>query len=493
MSNLHPNGRILSRRIAWLLGKWVNKIKGELRKPVYSALIILLGHGDLAVQLAACHSLQNLIDDVHFYEEEFLEYVPTCLGLLIQFMQNAQEFDSKLQIFNLVSLIIDRLGGKIVPCVDKILAFLPQVWQDSEGQSLLQIQVMLALSRLLVALGPRSSICYDILFPILQCSTDVNQPDELNMLEDGMQLWETTLRNAAVMVPPLMNLFPHLVAVMERNFDHLQAAMNIIQSYILLGGANFVRSNASGVVKIFDVVVGNVKEKGMLYTLPVIDSLIQCFPVDAPPLLEGILQKLFVMVASGRDDADLVKASAGAVLARVFVQNNAFFAQFTSQPSLFLALQQSGMVVSDQIPLFLFFDAWLDKVDSLTSMLKRKLCALALCILLTVSQPQVLDRLEQILSVCTSVLHETAEENNASASSYDYSSVEDGSMGSVESEESRKRQVISADPIVKVPLAPFLKEKLQTCAQVHGNAAFNMTMAKLHPTLLDQLQKLMQS
>lgn len=56
---------------------------------------------------------------------------------------------------------------------------------------------------------------------------------------------------------------------------YMQAAMNIIQSYILLGGANFVRSNASGVVKIFDVVVGNVKEKGMLYTLPVIDSLIQ--------------------------------------------------------------------------------------------------------------------------------------------------------------------------------------------------------------------------
>lgn len=48
------------------------------------------------MQLAVCFSLQNLIDDVHFYEEEFVEYVPTCLGLLIQFMQNAQEFDSKV-------------------------------------------------------------------------------------------------------------------------------------------------------------------------------------------------------------------------------------------------------------------------------------------------------------------------------------------------------------------------------------------------------------
>lgn len=74
------------------------------------------------------------------------------------------------------------------------------------------------------------------------------------------------------------------------------------------------------------------------------------------------MQKLLVLVVSGRDDGDLVKASAGAVLARVFVQNSAFFAQFTSQPSLSLALQQSGVAVSDQSALFLFFDAWLDKV-----------------------------------------------------------------------------------------------------------------------------------
>jgi hypothetical protein len=51
--------------------------------------------------------------------------------------------------------------------------------------------------------------------------------------------------------------------------------MSIIESYILLGGADFLRLHASGVVKIFEIVVGNVKERGMLCTLPVIDSLIQ--------------------------------------------------------------------------------------------------------------------------------------------------------------------------------------------------------------------------
>lgn len=55
----------------------------------------------------------------------------------------------------------------------------------------------------------------------------------------------------------------------------LQAAMNIIESYILLGRGDFLRFHAEGVVKVFDIVIGNVKERGMLCTLPVIDSLIQ--------------------------------------------------------------------------------------------------------------------------------------------------------------------------------------------------------------------------
>lgn len=55
----------------------------------------------------------------------------------------------------------------------------------------------------------------------------------------------------------------------------LQAAMNIIESYILLGRGDFLRLHAEGVVKVFDIVIGNVKERGMLCTLPVIDSLIQ--------------------------------------------------------------------------------------------------------------------------------------------------------------------------------------------------------------------------
>lgn len=51
--------------------------------------------------------------------------------------------------------------------------------------------------------------------------------------------------------------------------------MNIIEGYIILGGSDFLRMHASNVAKLLDLVVGNVNDRGLLATLPVIDVLIQ--------------------------------------------------------------------------------------------------------------------------------------------------------------------------------------------------------------------------
>lgn len=56
------------------------------------------------------------------------------------------------------------------------------------GESLLQIQLLIALRNFVVALGDQSPISYNILLPILQKGIDINNPDELNLLEDSMQV-----------------------------------------------------------------------------------------------------------------------------------------------------------------------------------------------------------------------------------------------------------------------------------------------------------------
>lgn len=43
------------------------------------------------------------------------------------------------------------------------------------------------------------------------------QPDELNLLEDGLQLWLIALRNAPAPQGDLLDIFPNLAVVMERS------------------------------------------------------------------------------------------------------------------------------------------------------------------------------------------------------------------------------------------------------------------------------------
>ena len=45
-----------------------------------------------------------------------------------------------MQAFNLMNLVIDRLGVSIRPYAPGLLQLLPAVWAGAEGQSLLRIQ-----------------------------------------------------------------------------------------------------------------------------------------------------------------------------------------------------------------------------------------------------------------------------------------------------------------------------------------------------------------
>ncbi|KAI5347537.1 hypothetical protein L3X38_000424 [Prunus dulcis] len=109
-----------------------------------------------------------------------------------------------------------------MPFANKLILFFQKVWEESSGECLLQIQLLVALRNFVVALGYQSPICYDILLPILQKGIDIDSPDELNLLEDSMLLWEATLSHAPSMVPQLLAYFPCVVKIMERSFDHLQ-------------------------------------------------------------------------------------------------------------------------------------------------------------------------------------------------------------------------------------------------------------------------------
>eukprot|EP01018_Ginkgo_biloba_P021400 Gb_33285 [translate_table: standard] len=138
-----------------------------------------------------------------------------------------------------------------------------------------------------------------------------------------------------------------------------------------------------------------------------------------------------------------------------------------------------------------------EDVDNV-SIVPRKAYALALCVLLTLREPQILDKLDQIISVCTNILVCDIDQNGSEESSYEnLNSIENHEGGfsssAAESKYLRKRQLKSADPIKKMSLAHVLKENLHACASLHGEVAFNAAISRLHPTVLGQLQQFLKT
>ncbi|VFQ89326.1 unnamed protein product [Cuscuta campestris] len=479
LSNHHPNMRIIHRKVALILGQWVSEIKDDTRRAVYCALINLLQGGDLCVRLAACRSLYFHIEDANFNESEFSDLLPICWDLCFKLVEEVQEFDSKVQVLNTISALIAHIT-EVLPFANKLVVFFQKAWEESSGESLLQIQLLTALKNFVLALGYQSPICYNILLPILQSVINVNRPDEL--LEDAMQLWEATLINAPSMVSELLGCFPCLVKILERSFDHLKVAASIIEDYVILGGREFVSMHASSVTEFLNLVVGNVNERGLLSVLPVIDILVQCFPGEVPQLMSISVQKLIVVCLTREDDRDplktIAKVSAAALLARIFVMNTSYLAQLTSEPLLSANLQKAGFPSEENILLCLV-DMWLDKVDNVTFK-QNKVIGLALSIVLTLRHPQVLDRLEQILSVCTSIILAKGEEQLTEEES-------SCSRPNFPSKELRRRQVKFSDPIRQISLENSVRENLQTCSAVHGES-FNAAIGKMHPSLLAQVK-----
>ncbi|KAG4940904.1 hypothetical protein JHK87_044775 [Glycine soja] len=489
LSNEHPNLRIIHRKVAIILGQWVSEIKDDTKRPVYCALIRLLQDKDLSVRLAACRSLCLHIEDANFSEREYVDLLPICWDSCFKLFEDVREFDSKVQILNLISILIGHVS-EVIPFANKLVQFFQKVWEEYSGESLLQIQLLVALRNFVVALGYQSPICYNILLPILENGIDINSPDELNLLEDSMLLWEATLSHAPSMVPQLLQYFSRLVEIMERNFDHLQVAMNIIEDYIILGGNDFLSMHATNIAKILDLVIGNVNDKGILSVLPVIDILIQCFPMEVLPLISSTLQKLIVGCLSGGDDHNpsktSVKASSAAILARLLVMNTNSLAQLASDPSTSQLLQTASIPVQENILLCLV-DIWVDKVDNVSS-IQKKTIGLALSIILTSRLPQVLDKLDQILSVCTSVILGRNDDLTEEESSGDMSSSTSPDEGTIPSKEFRKRQIKFSDRINQLSLEDSVRENLQKCASIHGES-FDAAMSSMHPSAFAQLEQ----
>ncbi|KAL6580880.1 hypothetical protein OROMI_006803 [Orobanche minor] len=225
LTNNNPNMRIIHRKFALILGKWVSEKE--------AVMLYLL-------QQNWWKKSKSLIQSVQ--------------------MLNT--------IFGLAAHITE-----VIPYANKLVQFFQRkAWEESYGESLLQIQLLTALKNFMAALGYQSPICYNLLMPILPSVLNDNSPDEL--LEDSLQAMGSYSFSCHLNRSSAVGLFPMFDGILERSFDHLELAASIIEGYIVLGEFEFSNMHAPTLARVLDLVVGNVNNKGLLSILPLVDVIV---------------------------------------------------------------------------------------------------------------------------------------------------------------------------------------------------------------------------
>ena len=82
--------------------------------------------------------------------------------------------------------------------------------------------------------GAQSVNYHSFLKPIINFSTDVNNPSSVYLLEDGLELWSITVQNSLKMSRELLELFTNVKNLLDRDTDVWKLCLDIIDAYIVL-------------------------------------------------------------------------------------------------------------------------------------------------------------------------------------------------------------------------------------------------------------------
>jgi hypothetical protein len=111
--------RIIRRRIAWLLGNWVQQdLPAASRSRIYSLLTHLLSRNpstDSAIRLTAARSLAKCGDAWDFDQEAFVPLLPRVMEEVVELLGEVAMSDSRMRLNQTLGVVIDRVGKHASP------------------------------------------------------------------------------------------------------------------------------------------------------------------------------------------------------------------------------------------------------------------------------------------------------------------------------------------------------------------------------------------
>ncbi|GAA5857039.1 hypothetical protein JCM8547_007927 [Rhodosporidiobolus lusitaniae] len=484
--------RLIRRRIAWLLGNWVSEdLASSSRSSIYSLLIHLLGRNastDAAIRLTAARSLAKCGDAWDFDTEAFVPLLPRAIEELVQLLGEVQLSDSMMRLNQTLGVVIDRVGKHIAPYAHQLAEILASLWAGAQ-ENHFQTTVLVTVTKLAEALDDQSQPLHPQACPIIQLSVDPTRPSHIYLQEDGLELWQVLLRRSSSLSSEMLSLLPLLISLLASGTDVLPRCLAILESYLLLDGPGVVSVCSACLFPAVHDLLDGLKLEAVKVVLHALNTVFQTAP--AATWIEALEASgcfaSFLKVVSAEDSSALIVTKYLCSIARVILAGPEPFQQ------LLVATTGRTGSTPDQL-LDLVITQFVERLDNMSQGGQRKLAALALAYLVPTTNPVVLNRLPDLVSLWSSVLAQTEETDQGDAELYDipddYQS--DIEVDYTETLESARRQALSAqDPIRTHKLNSFIGSKLTEAQALNGgpDAFQQQWLGKVDPLLVEELVK----
>ncbi|KAJ3409281.1 Importin-11 [Chytridiales sp. JEL 0842] len=443
--------KVLRRRVALLIGAWINvKCAPETRGPIYALLLRMSSpqtESDLVVRLTAINSLKLVLEESFMVGSEALEpYVDGFVGVLCATLEELDEYETKVTVLNALNAVVMLMGPKVNyadraednGAAAKSLGFF---WESDH------------------ALQENSMLLHPLIVPAIENS--IASTDQNNFLEDCIDLWLSTLQNTTTTTSQLLSLFPHTPHLLDLSSEHLKTALELIEAYFVLDPSaclsHPLQQTSIAIFTRLASMLHDLKPEAVRFIMKLLMTILRSATsrqTSSPPtfqllvqtmvtsgLLERLLRECVGSVEKGY--ADFIAAGFAGVVGVCAVWDPEGIGRYC---------QSLGDGVLGE-----FVDAYARVYDAMTYPIQRK--QLAMC----------------CISGVTSELFGMSEDRErihfyeAVPNSHDEETLD----------YKRRLELQKQDPIVSTPLIPFVRGKLEQCANAVGGGSLESFQEKL--------------
>ncbi|KAF9087787.1 Importin-11 [Mortierella sp. AD031] len=486
VQNADPSFRLIRRRIAWMIGKWVSvNVSKPARPTVYTIMLHLLRPEEhLAVRLAAAQNLKACIDDWDFEASTFAPFLEQSVQGLKHLMGEVEEPESRMKILSCMSMIVERMDEHIAPYSQQILEILPPLWNAATDQNLLQSAILVIMTKLIESLKSQSMGLHHLVMPLIHLSVDPTKEAHVYLMEDGFELWLATLKTASQSTDELMSLVPAAVSLLSEGMDHMRNMLKILQSYLMLDAERTFQTAGPSLINAVAGLIGDgLKSEASVSIMQFMDMTALTCPIRITGDLyisSGLLNKVLSIIMA-KKETNVVLTQYLCFFARLAVDDPGYLSN---------AVSNAGQQFGQPSLLTMLIDLWMEKFDNISHPKHRKLHAMALTAMMRTTEATVLEYLPRLVCIWGDVLNEVNENGTGDSLVYWREAQDDEDDTSEETAEViRRRELLKRDPVHTTNLAHYVKASIGECERLNGGAeAFQQQwLSKVDPLTLSTL------